>query len=802
MARGAVQGNTARQLRAYLLMLLAAVILVGGCVAAWYYLSLPTLGFSFGATDQVGEVEPNGPADQAGLKLDDRVVTIDGISPLAGKPYVRPGQRAVALKVERNGQILALTIEPAPLSVKDWLNRIGYLLSAGTFWLMAVLVLAFKPHDDTAQALIVGLLLAAFGLVVLLLADGGLGWASLLMNSTVLALGALVVYLHTIFPERLQFRGKRVLLSLLYAVGLSLMLAVGLGRLVFHASWATPAINASKAYFAACLLAAVVLMVRTYRGSTHGRAKRQVGIIAVGTVLGLLPLVIFILLPQIVPNLPYLTVWPAFLALACIPASYLYAISRYDLMRMDRVVSQNAARLLLFLLLVALYLPLFGLLRWLAGQVLPGAGNPGAETLLAGIVLILILIVSFQPLRLVAERLVYGLIYGGWYDYKSFVSRMTREFSAALEMKTVVGLLIEQVASTMRLKAIALLMPPREGEDQYCVMAEKGFEPALVGYSSKGLRGLLLEHGRPVGHDEVRALAKETESEAELAPWTAAGAQWWIPLVDLGKLEGILVVGAKMTDEFLSGEDLDILDTLSHHAASAIARARQLRQLHDQVREIQNLSRKLLTAQDEIQEQIALEVHGEAMPRIVGVSRLLEGMAGKFVLDKVERAQDELQDLLDYLRALMYDLRPPVLGITDLGMMLQQHALSCQRRWDLPIAVHVSQDEVEVPDETRIAVFRVFQESLNNVQKHARAHCVEATLDATADRVHLEVRDDGVGFAVPEHLGGLASDGHSGLLGMRERILSIGGEWGVESEPGRGTRIFADVPLQPTPGAS
>lgn len=114
MARVAAQGNTVRQLRAYLLMLLAAAILVGGCVAAWYYLSLPTLGFSFGATDRVGEVEPNGPADEAGLKLDDRVMTIDGVSPLAGKPYVRPGQRTVALEVERNGQILALTIEPAP----------------------------------------------------------------------------------------------------------------------------------------------------------------------------------------------------------------------------------------------------------------------------------------------------------------------------------------------------------------------------------------------------------------------------------------------------------------------------------------------------------------------------------------------------------------------------------------------------------------------------------------------------------------------------------------------------------------
>ena len=351
MARQTVQGGTLRRLRAYSLLLLAAAILIGGCLAARYYLSLPTLGFSFGATDQVGEVEPGGPAELAGMTLGDRVVRMDGVSPLAGQPYVRHGQRAVALEVERNGQILALTIAPDPLSVRDRLNRIGYLLSAGTFWAMAAAVLVFKPHDSTAQVLILGLLLAAFGLVVLLLADVGLGWASLLTNSTVLALGSILVYLHTIFPERIQFRGKRVLLSLLYAISLSLMLAVGLGRLVFHAAWTTPAINASKAFFAACVLVAVALMARTYFGATHRGARRQIGIIALGMVLALLPLIIFILLPQIVPNLRYLTVWPAFLALACIPASYLYAIFRYDLMRIDRVVSQSVARFLLFLLL-------------------------------------------------------------------------------------------------------------------------------------------------------------------------------------------------------------------------------------------------------------------------------------------------------------------------------------------------------------------------------------------------------------------------------------------------------------------
>jgi len=126
---------------------------------------------------------------------------------------------------------------------------------------------------------------------------------------------------------------------------------------------------------------------------------------------------------------------------------------------------------------------------------------------------------------------------------------------------------------------------------------------------------------------------------------------------------------------------------------------------------------------------------------------------------------------------------------------LRQHALSCQRRWDLPISVHIGEDGADVPAEIRTAVFRVFQESLNNTWHHAQAQCVEATLELAPDRLRLEVRDDGVGFAVPRNLGDLANGGHSGLLRMRERIEAVGGQWWVESQPGQGTRIVVDVPL-------
>jgi len=100
-----------------------------------------------------------------------------------------------------------------------------------------------------------------------------------------------------------------------------------------------------------------------------------------------------------------------------------------------------------------------------------------------------------------------------------------------------------------------------------------------------------------------------------------------------------------------------------------------------------------------------------------------------------------------------------------------------------------------MPDEVRTAVYRIFQESLNNAWKHSRAEQVEAILDLRPDRVCLEVWDDGVGFEVPAHLGGHAGQGRLGLASMRERVEEVGGTWDIESKLGLGTRILVEVPL-------
>jgi two-component system sensor histidine kinase DegS len=222
---------------------------------------------------------------------------------------------------------------------------------------------------------------------------------------------------------------------------------------------------------------------------------------------------------------------------------------------------------------------------------------------------------------------------------------------------------------------------------------------------------------------------------------------------------------------------------------------RHLRQLEEQVREIRGLSRKLLTLQDELLGEVAVELHAQAMPDIAGVMRTLEFAQRKFVPGDLEEARERLQEVLDYLRALMNDFDPPMLALADLRAMLRDYAVSFTRKRDLPVIFNVDGDSVEVPKRVRKAVFRVFEEALNNAWQHAEAEKIEAALDLQPHRVHLEIQDDGAGFVMGSTLGALANGGHTGLLGMRERIESVGGTWQVESRPGEGTRIVVDVPL-------
>jgi signal transduction histidine kinase len=163
-------------------------------------------------------------------------------------------------------------------------------------------------------------------------------------------------------------------------------------------------------------------------------------------------------------------------------------------------------------------------------------------------------------------------------------------------------------------------------------------------------------------------------------------------------------------------------------------------------------------------------------------------------LDRAKRQLDKLQELarsaLGEMRALLYQLRPGVVAEHGLTAALRHHLATLQREYGLAVVLEVSGESPLRPEQAQ-RLFRIAQEALNNVVKHAETDRARVILRFEADHTSLVVQDRGKGF-VPEALG--SGGAHMGLSTMRERAGQSGGTLVIDSRPGQGTRVVVEIP--------
>ena len=191
---------------------------------------------------------------------------------------------------------------------------------------------------------------------------------------------------------------------------------------------------------------------------------------------------------------------------------------------------------------------------------------------------------------------------------------------------------------------------------------------------------------------------------------------------------------------------------------------------------------------------LARELHDSVTQALFSMGltlRTLELVMGndpKAVHDKLAELRELQKDALAEMRTLIFELRPSSLESDGLVQALRTHATAVQRRTGLTVVIDAD-DIQRLPLAAEEALYRIGQEALHNVVKHANASSVTMQISADDRSVTLRVTDDGVGFdpgAVPR--------GHLGLIGMRQRVDLVGGELLVESRPGRGTVVEASAP--------
>ncbi|HEV8572554.1 MAG TPA: sensor histidine kinase [Actinomycetota bacterium] len=229
--------------------------------------------------------------------------------------------------------------------------------------------------------------------------------------------------------------------------------------------------------------------------------------------------------------------------------------------------------------------------------------------------------------------------------------------------------------------------------------------------------------------------------------------------------------------------------TLSHQNARLEEQAQERRRLLDTVLRTSEEERRLLAA----------ELHDGPIQRLAGLGYRLERARNRLERGNPESAtpllaelQEGLSEETRRLREMMAELRPPVLDQRGLDSALRDHAAAFERSWGVGCVVRSSLEQRLDPD-VETVLYRVAQEALANVAKHAHAGRAWVSLRARNGSVILEVGDDGIGFD-PLYATSNGSRDHFGLTAMRERVEMAGGRWEIQSSPGDGTRVVAEFP--------
>lgn len=201
-------------------------------------------------------------------------------------------------------------------------------------------------------------------------------------------------------------------------------------------------------------------------------------------------------------------------------------------------------------------------------------------------------------------------------------------------------------------------------------------------------------------------------------------------------------------------------------------------------------------AQEEERRRLARELHDTTIQDLIALDQQIQILNMKSGDEAEPVRSGELSGLhratqgtIEELRRVTRGLRP--MYLEDLGLVPALEMLSKDASADLstPMSFRVEGTPRRLPPEAELALYRIVQESLSNVARHAHANHAEVVVQFTDDTLMMDVRDDGAGFDLPEHPGDLAAAGHYGLLGMHERAEIIGAKLSIASEPGKGTTV-------------
>jgi signal transduction histidine kinase len=418
-----------------------------------------------------------------------------------------------------------------------------------------------------------------------------------------------------------------------------------------------------------------------------------------------------------------------------IPLSIGIALLRYRLWDIDMLINRTLVYGVLTLSTVALYiLIVVGL-----GTLLQAQGNLGLALLATGLVA-----VAFQPLRTRLQRAANHLMYGERDDPYHVISRLGQRLEATLAPDAVLPTIVETVAQALKLPYAAIIL--QQGEEIL----------SIVSYGSA--RGELVR----------------------------------LPLVYQSEQMGELVLAPRAPSERFSPADRALLADVARQAGIAAHAVRLTADLKRLTVDLQRERERLVTAREEERRRLRRDLHDGLGPQLASLTLKLETARNRLAHDPLaDRLLSELagrtQATIADIRRLVYALRPPALD--ELGLISALRELTVQSSDQIVIHLDAPDCLPELSAAAEVALYRIAQEALTNVVRHATARqCdIRLALDEPAGWLVLSIQDDGRGLPRERGVG-------VGLVSMRERAEELGGTWSIESTSTGGTRVLAHLP--------
>lgn len=288
--------------------------------------------------------------------------------------------------------------------------------------------------------------------------------------------------------------------------------------------------------------------------------------------------------------------------------------------------------------------------------------------------------------------------------------------------------------------------------------------------------------------------------EGKLSDARAIAAHVTVPILARDQVLGVLGVASADAQAF-DADEVKLLEAVGQQLGVVVENARLWDALREKERVRGQLLEKVISAQEEERKRIARELHddtGQTLTSLMVGLRAASDAVEPATRARLESLRDIAAQSLDSVKRLARELRPPLLDDLGLPAALERYVANYRANYGIGVDLQMTGfgHNGHLPSQVELAVYRIVQEALTNIAKHAHAHNVSIVVERKQRAVIAVIEDDGRGFDVRAVMESAQEESKLGLYGMRERAELVGGRFQIESTLDAGSSVFVEIPIQ------